>query len=110
MPGLASKPIIDIVSVVNIGKLTIKPLEKESFIYKFEWNIHFKFGFTKRGDYKNNLYVFEKNHPEIELNILFQDHLRANPQSFHRYAKIKKELLSDKSSFQKTKRTFIYWI
>lgn len=101
IPGLAAKPKIDMIAVVRDGDLSIQPLEKAGFIYKGEWNIPFKFGFTKRGNHKINLHVFEESHPEIELNILFRNHLRSNPESLYLYAKIKKTLLLDDSSFQK---------
>lgn len=102
--GLASKPKIDMIAVVRSGDEAIQPLEKAFFTYKGEWNIPFKFGFTKRGNHKINLHVFEENHPEIELNILFRDHLRSNPKSLAQYAQIKEKLVKDESSFQKRKR------
>lgn len=71
------------------------------FTYKGEWNIPFKFGFTKLGEYKINLHVFEENHPEIELNLLFSDHLRSHPESVSEYAKIKEQLLLEEGSFKK---------
>lgn len=101
VPGLAAKPKIDIIAVVKNGSLTIAPLEQVGFAYKGEWNIPFKFGFTKRGASNINLHVFEKNHPEIELNLLFRDHLRSCPKTMRRYAKIKEELLTKESSFKK---------
>lgn len=101
IPGLSAKPKIDMIAVVKDGNLSIQPLEKAGFAYRGEWNIPFKFGFTKRGKHNINLHVFEENHPEIELNILFRNHLRSNPETLYLYAKIKQDLLLDDSSFQK---------
>ena len=99
--GLAAKPKIDIIAVVKNGNDCIKPLEKSGYAYRGEWNIPFKFGFTRRDVNQVNLHVLEENHPEIELSIVFRDHLRANPKSMQQYAKIKETLLSDPSSFEK---------
>lgn len=103
VPGLAAKPKIDIIAVVRSGDLSIAPLENIGFSYKGEWNIPFKFGFIRRGQDEINLHVFEEGHPEIELNILFRDHLRSNPQSLKEYAQIKETLLKDETSSQKQK-------
>ncbi len=103
VPGLAAKPKIDMIAVVKDGEISIPQLEKAGFAYKGEWNIPFKFGFTKRGQDEINLHVFEEGHPEIELNILFRDHLRSNPQSLKEYAQIKETLIEDEASFQKQK-------
>lgn len=101
VPGLSAKPKIDMIAVVKNGKASIEPLELSGFAYKGEWNVPFKFGFTKRDEHKINLHVFEKEHPEIELNLIFRDHLRCNPESVIEYAKIKEKLLSDEDSFKK---------
>lgn len=104
VPGLLAKPKIDIIAEVKNGSQSITPLEKTGFSYKGEWNIPFKYGFTKRGNTNVNLHVFEEGHPEIELNLVFRDHLRANPQALKEYAELKKNLLSIASSFQKQER------
>ncbi len=99
--GLAAKPKIDIIAVVKNGNDSIEPLEKSGYAYRGEWNIPFKFGFTRRDTNQVNLHVLEEKHPEIELSIVFRDHLRANPKSMQQYAKIKETLLRDPSSFEK---------
>lgn len=101
VPGLCAKPKIDIIAVVKNGNASIASLEKAGFVYKGEWNIPFKFGFTKRGVHDINLHVFEENHPEIELNIVFRNHLRSHPESMHQYATIKETLLQDETSYKK---------
>jgi hypothetical protein len=63
--GLSAKPIIDIIAEVKNGTLSINQLEKIGFVYKGEWNIPFKYGFTKRGQTSINLHVYEENHPTI---------------------------------------------
>ena len=87
--------------MVKEGQFAIEPLVKAGFKYTGEWNIPFKFGFSKRGQYNINLHVFEENHPEIALNLLFRDYLIANPSSLREYAKIKQDLMLDESSYHK---------
>ncbi len=101
VPGLCAKPIIDIIAVVKNGDLSIETLEKSGFVHKGEWNIPFKFCFSKREEHRINLHVFEENHPEILLNLVFRDHLRSHPESLIAYAKIKTDLLLEESSFEK---------
>lgn len=101
VPGLSAKPTIDIIASVRSGPQAIKDLTHVGYTYKGEWNIPFKFGFTKRGEKKINLHVFEGNHPEIDYNLTFRDHLRTNPQSRVAYEQLKMTLLGQESSFQK---------
>lgn len=107
VPGLAAKPKIDIIAVVKDGKASIATLEKAGFTYKGEWNIPFQFGFTKRGQDKINLHVFEEGHPEIELNLRFRDYLRVDSKVRDAYARLKGELLQDETSFFKENYPFV---
>jgi GrpB-like predicted nucleotidyltransferase (UPF0157 family)/GNAT superfamily N-acetyltransferase len=101
VPGLAAKPKVDIVAVIKRGADSIEALEKAGFVYKGEWNIPFKYGFTKRDGTSVNLHVFEEEHPEIELNLLFRDYLRSNPSALEEYASMKEKLLSEDASHVK---------
>lgn len=101
VPGLSAKPTIDIIAVVKNGADSILQLPNAGYDYKGEWNIPFKYGFSKRGNVKVNLHVFEENHPEIHLNLVFRDHLRNNPQSVSEYEQLKVDLLSRMDSFKK---------
>lgn len=99
--GLSAKPKIDIIAEVEDGKSVIEPLSSIDFKYCGEWNIPFKFGFSKRGARDVNLHVFEEGHPEIELNLLFRDYLRENEEALNRYAELKRVLLTDEKSLKK---------
>lgn len=109
VPGLSAKPKIDIIAVVKSGTASIASLEMAGFTYKGEWNIPFKFGFTKRNTHNINLHVFEENHPEIESNLLFRNYLRDNPEVKQAYAKLKEELLLDEFSHQRSDTRFPYY-
>ncbi|BAG39984.1 hypothetical protein OTT_0526 [Orientia tsutsugamushi str. Ikeda] len=102
VPGLAAKPKIDIIAVVR--NLFFDKLQLEAVGYKYRggFNIPLRRSFTIRTADKNiNLHVFEENDPEIELNILFRDHLRENPSARDEYALLKYKLIAEESSHQK---------
>lgn len=106
VPGLYAKPTIDIIAVVKDPQQSINSLEKAGYIYKGEWNIPFKYGFTKRDVIKINLHAFEENHPEIEANLLFRDYLRQHLEARDEYARLKEMLLKNPSSFEKKNSLF----
>lgn len=106
VPGLSAKPVIDIIAVVKNLEKTIQPLEKLGFKYKGEYNIPMRFYFNRSEGIETNLHVYEDDHPEIELNLLFRDYLRKVPESRDQYAKLKEELLKDKSSYEKNNSIF----
>ncbi len=106
VPGLAAKPKIDIIAVVKEPEKSIKQLEPAGFDYRGEFNIPMHYGFSKRGSVNVNLHVYEKNHPEIELNLTFRDYLRSHPEIRDEYAALKLELLQKESSFKKNNSMF----
>ena len=46
VPGLVAKEKIDIIAVVKNGADTVDLLESAGYVYKGEWNIPLKYGFT----------------------------------------------------------------
>ncbi|MDR2598386.1 MAG: GrpB family protein [Holosporales bacterium] len=102
VPGLPAKPKIDIIAIARDRKRALPDLEGAGYQHKGEWNVPLKCGFTKRSDTDANLHLFfDENHPEIELNLLFRDYLRSNPDVRDEYAAIKKQILQDEISQQK---------
>jgi GrpB-like predicted nucleotidyltransferase (UPF0157 family)/GNAT superfamily N-acetyltransferase len=102
VPQLAAKPIIDIIAVAKDRKSAIASLETVKYAHKGEWNIPLKCGFTKRGQTDVNLHVFfDKNHPEVKLNLHFRDYLKANPDVREAYAAEKRKILQDEVAQQK---------
>ena len=104
IPGLSAKPIIDIIAVTKVPENTIEPLKSLGFEYKGEYNIPMHFGFNKKEDTQVNLHVYEQGNPEIKLNILFRDYLRAHPEACQEYAELKNNLLLQKPSYEKNNR------
>lgn len=94
--GLIAKPKIDIIAVANDRKRAIDALKKIEYSYDGEWNIPLKCGFAKRTGMDVNLHMFfDKNHPEIELNLRFRDFLRQNDNVKNEYADLKRKILSN---------------
>lgn len=106
VPGLAAKPKIDMIAVVQDPLLARDPLKKIGIQYRGEYNIPLHYGFSKRGDIDLNLHVYEEFHPEIELNLCFRDYLRNHTNKRDDYARLKEELIQDESSFTKENSPF----
>src|SRR5947209_2546617 len=88
VPGLSAKPKIDIIAVIKPGSDPIAKLESIDYQYRGEFNIPVHYGFSKRVGTSVNLHVFEENNPEIQLNILFRDYLRANDEARKKYQQL----------------------
>ncbi len=105
VPGLAAKPIIDMIPVVkDIAEVDNYNAVMEVLGYKAmgEYGIPLRRYFQKGLLHRtHNIHVFEQNNPEIELNILFRDHLRKNPNARDEYALLKYKLIAEESSHQK---------
>jgi GrpB-like predicted nucleotidyltransferase (UPF0157 family)/GNAT superfamily N-acetyltransferase len=110
--GLTAKPKIDIIAVVKpftqVWQLAhmLQIFEGLGYNHRGEFNIPFKYMFTKREGINVNLHVLEENHPEIELTLLFRDYLRKNDTARNEYAVLKENILSDPSSSNKDNSIF----
>lgn len=102
VPGLAAKPKIDIIAVVRDLFFDKSQLEAIGYKYRGGFNIPLRKSFTIRASDKNiNLHVFDENDPEIELNILFRDHLCNYPEVRDEYALLKYKLIAEDLNHQK---------
>ncbi len=102
VPGLAAKPKIDMIAVVRDLFFNQSQLETIRYKYRGSFNIPLRKCFTIRTANRNiNLHIFEGNDPEIELNILFRDHLRGSPDARDEYALLKYKLIAEDSNQEK---------
>lgn len=102
VPGLAAKPVIDIIAVVEDQETSIAPLQAAGYQHKGEYNIPLRAFFNKNeASNKINLHAYPPDHPEIELNLTFRNYLRTHPGAVAAYAKLKYDLLSELQSFAK---------
>ncbi len=106
VPGLAAKPVIDMLGVMRNSEKAITPLESLGFKYKGEYNIPMRYYFNRSEGVDTNLHVYEEGHPEIELNLLFRDYLRVHPEAREEYTNLKKTLLKDQLSYEKNNSGF----
>lgn len=95
VPGLAAKPVIDIVLVIadSRDESTYAPaLEAAGYrlcIREPEWHEHRMFKGSKP---ETNLHVFSNGCPEVDRMLIFRDWLRANAPDRDLYARTKIEL------------------
>lgn len=95
IPGLAAKPIIDIVLAVPNSAdedAYVEPLRAEGYVLHHrepDWNEHRMF---KGANDDVNLHVYSSGCPEIERMLLFRDWLRTNEADRRLYEETKREL------------------
>lgn len=97
VPGLAAKPIIDILAASNsLGVFEeITPnLEKLGYESRGENGIPGRRYFIKvtpTGDRLVHLHAYQKGNPDIERHLVFRDYLRLHPEQASLYGNIKLE-------------------
>ena len=95
VPGLAAKPIIDILLVVPDSSdepSYVPDLEAAGYVLVIrepEWYQHRCF---KGPDTNINLHVYSPGCPEIERYLAFRDRLRGRPDERAHYQRVKREL------------------
>jgi GrpB-like predicted nucleotidyltransferase (UPF0157 family) len=95
VPGLAAKPIIDVLLAVADPAdeaACVQPLEAAGYkvvIREPDWYQH---RVLKGPDTNVNLHVHPPGSPEIGRNLRFRDHLRADPADRELYEQVKREL------------------
>jgi GrpB-like predicted nucleotidyltransferase (UPF0157 family) len=95
VPGLAAKPVIDILLVVpdSTDEDAYRPaLERVGYVLRIrepDWYEHRMF---KGPDSNVNLHVFSEECPEIERMLLFREQLRTNRADRELYERKKREL------------------
>jgi len=96
VPGLAAKPIIDILPAVkNILQVDQATAEMEQLGYeaKGEYGMPFRRYFQKGGEKRTyNVHVYEEGNSEIERYLKFRDWMIAHPDDREAYGNLKKEL------------------
>jgi GrpB-like predicted nucleotidyltransferase (UPF0157 family) len=95
VPGIAAKPVIDVVLVVADSadeEAYAPPLEAAGYVLSIrepDWYEHRVF---KGPDTNVNLHVFSQDCPEIDRMLLFRDWLRRNESDRQLYERTKREL------------------
>jgi len=95
VPGLAAKPIIDIVLAVpdSVDEAAYVPdLEAAGYEFRFREPDWYEHRFLRRTDPKVNLHVFTEGCEEIDTMLAFRDWLRADEADRGLYERTKREL------------------
>jgi GrpB-like predicted nucleotidyltransferase (UPF0157 family) len=82
-PGLAAKPIIDIVVVLNrvLNEAEIASIEALGYEYRGELGISGRQHFSRRIAPLVRVHCYIQGHPEIERMQAFRDYLRSHPDT-----------------------------
>lgn len=119
VPGLAAKPIIDLlVGVPDLGiarTTCIEPLVALGYTYLPEYEsflpaeLFFRKGLP--GPWTHHVHVMETSNPRWDGFILFRDFLRARPDKAKAYGNLKKQLAAafgeDIVSYRNAKHAFV---
>jgi GrpB-like predicted nucleotidyltransferase (UPF0157 family)/ubiquinone/menaquinone biosynthesis C-methylase UbiE len=115
VPGLAAKPIIDImvgVRDLEEGRGAFPALAELGYLYA-PYKSQFMHWFCKPSVAvrTHHLYLMEKDHPEWRAHIAFRDHLRAHPETAEAYEQLKRELVqrfrNDREAYTRAKGEFV---
>lgn len=96
VPGLAAKPIIDILIVVNdlikVDTVTTA-IEALGYIAKGEHGIPLRRFFQKGESIRtHHVHIYESGNPEVNKYLRFRDWLRSHHEAAQLYADLKREL------------------
>lgn len=95
VPGLAAKPVIDILIGVrdrSFGERSIAPLEGIGYEYRGESGIPGRYYFRKGSPRSHHLHLVEHGTEKWRETIDFRDYLRAHPETVREYETLKRAL------------------
>jgi GrpB-like predicted nucleotidyltransferase (UPF0157 family) len=95
IPGLAAKPIIDILLAVRDSAdetAYVPAMEAAGYVLRIRERDWYKHRLFKGPDTNVNLHVFSDRCPEIERMLFFRDRLRSNAEERELYESTKREL------------------
>ncbi|MEA2507997.1 MAG: hypothetical protein QOG21_79 [Actinomycetota bacterium] len=115
VPGLAAKPIIDImVGVVDREEArgAFAHLAGLGYLYApYRTDTMHWFCKPSVAVRTHHLYLMEKDHPEWQAHIAFRDHLRRHPETARSYEQLKwelaKRLRNDREAYTLAKTAFV---
>jgi GrpB-like predicted nucleotidyltransferase (UPF0157 family) len=118
VPGLAAKPIIDMLvgvrSLSEAKSSCLEPLQALGYTYipEYESWLPGEMLFRKGvpGPWTHHVHVIEPSSPRWEEYILIRDYLRRHPEIAHAYANLKKALVFDDdiAGYRNAKRPFLH--
>jgi GrpB-like predicted nucleotidyltransferase (UPF0157 family) len=123
VPGLAAKPVIDMVAAVprlDDAKHIIEPLAALGYDYVPEYQVelperrYFRKGWRGTEGDKYHLHVVERSSEFWHRHLAFRDYLRHHPEAVREYAELKRRLAirhgTDVDAYTEAKSDFIHGI
>jgi GrpB-like predicted nucleotidyltransferase (UPF0157 family) len=117
VPGLAAKPIIDLlVTVAHLGPVDLYRERLESLGYTFfpVLGSPERLAFGKGSPHTHHLHIVEQGGEEHLRPLAFRNYLRAHPETARQYEALKRALAArfqhDRSAYNQAKTDFIHSI
>ncbi|MFL5952644.1 MAG: GrpB family protein [Gaiellaceae bacterium] len=114
VPGLAAKPVIDLVVVVASGDVAaaIERLEEIGYVHVGDLGIDGRDAFDPPpGETRHHLYVSPEGTEALRAQLAFRDALRRSPQLATDYEELKRELAvrfrDDRRGYTEAKTDFV---
>jgi GrpB-like predicted nucleotidyltransferase (UPF0157 family) len=95
VPGLAAKPVIDIVLTVRdsaVEAAYVSDLEAAGYVLQVREPAWYEHRFLRDRDPDVQIHVFTIGSPEVERMLAFRDRLRTEPDDRNLYERTKREL------------------
>ena len=116
VPGLPSKPILDILPVAGspaAAERAVEPMTTLGYLYRGENGIPGRSYFDRLVDGRTVVHnhMFPEDHPDVSKMVGFRDYLRMHAEAALEYARLKQELASryrnDRVAYTDSKEDFI---
>ncbi len=113
VPGLAAKPIIDILVGVhdwNEARVTVAPLQRIGWEFRGPRGIPRRHYFVIRlpdGSRTHHLHMLELTSTAYADMLAFRNYLRTHPTTATQYATLKRQLAAHPGAYQQSKAPFI---
>jgi GrpB-like predicted nucleotidyltransferase (UPF0157 family) len=114
VPGLAAKPVIDLVVVVRPGEVgvAIDRLAAIGYVHQGDLGVEGREAFgVPIGERRHHLYVCPENSGELRAQLAFRHRLRNEPELASAYADLKRQLAirfrDDREAYTKAKTEFV---
>ena len=114
VPGLAAKPVIDLVIVVEPGDVeaAVDRLTAIGYIHQGNLGVEGREAFgVPEGEPRHHLYVSPTDSQELRAQLAFRNRLRADPALATEYEALKRELArrfrDDRESYTDAKTAFV---
>ncbi|MBP1950788.1 GrpB family protein [Virgibacillus litoralis] len=114
VPGLKSKPVIDMMCIVkDIKKIDSFNDKMHTLGYDVagEWGIEGRRLFRKGGENRtHHIHFYQLDNPQIKRHLIFRDYLQSHPTEVDRYSNFKEELaqrFDSTSDYSPAKKEFV---